>query len=357
MHWCRLCTVGCSERAAGWHRLRLQPRGYDGPALGGSLIHTRFPQTRDALPRVALCDPPTPVRELPGLTPGRELWVKDDSRSAPLWGGNKPRKLEWVLGDARARGCRTILTFGGLGTNHGLATALYAREAGMRCVLALVDQPVDEHVEAQLERIRASGARVHLTRTTARTVLAAPYLMARYARPYRLPPGGSSPVGALGFVEAALELAAQVEAGELPEPRGIVLALGTGGSAAGLVAGLRLAGLRTRVHAVLVNDKLRLTEPGLLRLARRTLRLLERRGADVASARPEPGDVEVVRGFMGAGYGHATPEAGEAMRRGAAAGLDMEPVYTGKALAAVLAGAIPGDGPLLYWHTQSACPP
>ncbi len=317
------------------------------------MLHERFPATRETLPRVELCRLPTPVRRLTGLETGHELWVKDDSRSAPLWGGNKPRKLEWILADARAQGRRTILTFGGLGTNHGLATALYARELGMRTVLALVDQPRDEHVEAQLVRIRASGARVHRTRTSPRTVLALPYLMARYRRPYLLPVGGSSPVGAVGFVEAALELGAQVEAGELPEPERIVLALGSGGSVAGLMVGLGLAGLRTRVHAVLVNDKLRLDKPRLTRLAQRTRRLLRRRGAELPAA--PLAELDVVRDFMGAGYGHPIPQAGDAIRRAReAADLTLESVYTGKTMAAVLAGAIRGDGPLLYWHTHSA---
>ena len=315
------------------------------------MIHERFPETRAALPRVELCDLPTPVRRLERL--GVEnLWVKDDSRSAPLWGGNKPRKLEWVLGDARAKGRRTILTFGGLATNHGLATALYAREHGMRCVLALVDQPRDAHVEAQLERIRASGAHVHLTHTKARTVLALPYLLARYRRPYLLPAGGSSPVGALGFVEAALELGEQVRAGDLPEPESIVLALGSGGSAAGLVAGLPLAGLRTRVRAVLVNDRLKLSEAVIRRLAERTRKRLTAAGAHLDAPLAE---VEVVEGFLGTGYGHATPEGDAAIRRAAdAEGLALEPVYTGKALAAILAGAVPADGPVLYWHTHNA---
>lgn len=309
-----------------------------------SAIHARFPATRDTLPRVELCDLPTPVRRLEGLGVD-DLWVKDDSRSAPLWGGNKPRKLEWVLGDARARGRDMILTFGGLATNHGLATALYAREHGMRCVLALVDQPRDAHVEAQLERIRASGAEVHLTRTKARTLLALPRLLARH-RPYVLPAGGSSPVGALGFVEAALELGEQVRAGELPEPAEIWLALGTGGSAAGLAAGLPLAGLpSTRVKAVLVNDKLRLSEKTLARLARRTLRGLGRVDAPLAP-------IDVVRGFMGAGYGHHTPEGDAAIERARGEGMDLEPVYTGKALAALLA-APPAAGPAVYWNTES----
>ncbi len=302
-------------------------------------LHERAPD----LPHVELCALPTPVRSLEGLAPG--LWLKDDSESAPLWGGNKPRKLEWLLGDARRRGRSTLLTFGGLATNHGLATALYAREHGMRCVLALVDQPVDEHVERQLERIRDSGAHVYVTRTKARTVALLPWLALRHGRAYLVPPGGSSPVGALGFVEAALELAAQVRAGQLPEPATVWCALGSGGTAAGLALGLRLAGLRTKVCAVHVNDGLKLDERTILRLARRTP-LGER---DVNA-------VEVVHGWLGEGYGHATAEAGRAIERAREAeGLALDPVYTGKTMAALLDRADRGvlGGPALYWHTYA----
>lgn len=297
----------------------------------------------DELPRVPLCDLPTPVREVPALG----AWVKDDSHSAPLWGGNKPRKLEFILADAEKRGKRSILTFGGIGTNHGLATALYARERGMKCVLGLVEQPRDAHVEAQLERIRASGARLYFAGSVPGMALRFPWIYARGGAPYVLPSGGSSPVGALGFISASLELAEQVRAGELPAPRAIVMALGSGGTAAGLAAGLPLAGLGdTRVVAVLVNDKLKLTEASVTKLARKSLKLL---GAPDAPLAP----LEVVTGFMGPGYGHATPEAGAAIDEAAAAGLALDPVYTGKAMAALRAGSA-GGGPVLFWNTQSA---
>lgn len=325
-------------------------------------LHTRFPALATRLPHLELCARPTPVRPLAALSAraGAELWVKDDGESAPLWGGNKPRKLEWVLADALRRRRRTVLTFGGLATNHGLATARYARAHGLRTALALVDQPYDEHVEAQLARLRADADAVHLTGTSRRTKLALPWLVARHAQawpprlPYLLPPGGSSPMGAVGFVEAALELAAQVEAGELPEPAEVVLALGSGGSAAGLLAGLGLTPLRTRVVAVLVNDQMRLTEATVERLARRALRLLRSRGADVDPRRLGAGGVGVVTGFMGEGYGHRTEEAEAAIAAAREDGLALDPVYTGKAMAALLERAAAARGPLLYWHTHSA---
>ena len=292
-------------------------------------------------PRVRFCDLPTPVRPLHGLD--ERLWMKDDSHTAPLWGGNKPRKLEFVIGDAQARGKRTILTFGALGTNHGLATALYAREYGLECVLCLVDQPVDDHVRAQLARLEASGATIYRTGTFRRTALRLPWILARHRLPYVLPAGGSSPVGALGFVAAAQELAQQVRDGELPEPAEVWSALGSGGTTAGLLVGLRLEGLRTQVKAVHVNDQLKLTERTILRLAQKTATRIGDTG--------ELDGVEVVHGYLGGGYGHRTPEAERAMERARQAeGLTLDPVYTGKTMAAVLDRA---EAPALYWHTYN----
>lgn len=116
--------------------------------MSAPLLHARFPPLAGSLPFLRLGTGPTPVRE---LEPG--LWVKDEGAYGDGgWGGNKVRKLEWILPDARRRGRRTVLTFGALGTNHGLATALYAPRAGMHAAVAVVDQPLDDHVRANLAR-------------------------------------------------------------------------------------------------------------------------------------------------------------------------------------------------------------
>jgi D-cysteine desulfhydrase len=224
----------------------------------------------------------------------------------------------------------------------------------------LVDQPVDGHVRAQLQRLKRSGATIHLTHTKARTIATLPLLVARHfgrgRPPYVLPVGGSSPLGAIGYVEAALELAAQVSDGLLPEPSHVVVALGSGGTAAGLALGLRIAGLETRVVGVVVNDKLRLDAPTIVRLARRSERLLHRRGASLPATRLDPGEVTTVRDWLGPGYGHPTPEAGRAMDLAAEREqLMLDPVYTAKTMAALLemngAGRF-GEGPVLYVHTD-----
>lgn len=328
------------------------------------LLHDRFPTLRATLPHVALGEGPTPVRRLSAIA-GAEVWCKEDGRYGGPYGGNKVRKLEWVLADAWGRGSRTILTIGGLATNHGLATAIYARRLGLKTALVLVDQPLDEHVRAQLARLRASGATLHLTRSAPRTVAALPWLLARHADwrarrlPYFLPVGGSSPLGILGYVEAGLELGEQVAAGALPEPAHVVVPVGSGGTVAGLALGLRLAGLRSRVVGVVVNDRMRLDAGRTAKLAGRAAELLRRRGARLpVAADVHPDDVLLVREWLGAGYGHATAEgaAAAALLRDAD-GLELDPVYAAKAMAGLIGLVDRGEltgGPLLFLATGDA---
>ncbi|KUJ49665.1 1-aminocyclopropane-1-carboxylate deaminase [Streptomyces albus subsp. albus] len=324
------------------------------------LLHRRWPTLAESLPHLPLGDGPTPVRPLTGLGLRYPVWLKDDSSyGTGGWGGNKVRKLEWLLPEARRR-ARTILTVGGLGTNWGLAAALYAREYGLDVALGLIDHPVDDHVQAQLDRLRASGATLHFLHTRTRLVLAAPWLFARHthglALPHYLPAGGSSPLGALGSVECALELANQVADGLLPEPAWIVTPVGSGGTAAGLALGFRLAGLRTRVLGVIVNDTLRLDSATLARLAARSLALLRSRGADLpAVAAPSPREIVTEYRWLGPGYAHPTPRGRAALDRAASEeGLELENTYTAKALAALLdldAADRFGPGPVVFLNT------
>lgn len=326
-------------------------------------LHQRFPALRDTLPHVPLGAGPTPLTALGSWASdgGAAVWLKDERGFGDGdWGGNKVRKLEWLIPEAARRGRRTILTFGGLGTNWGYAVTRYAAEHGIGTAIALVDQPVDDHVRAQLRRLHGSGATLHFTRTKNRTVACAPWLIARHSAGWRpplvLPAGGSSAVGALGYVETALELAEQVRDGVMPEPTHLVTAVGSGGTAAGLLLGLRIAGLRTRVVAVVVNDALRLDAAALVRLARRSERLLRRRGAVLPRLSLTTEDLDVTTGWLGAGYGHATPEATAAQRLASEHGdLPLDPVYTGKAAAALLAlnaaGRF-GAGPVVLLQTN-----
>lgn len=320
-----------------------------------------FPALARALPRHPFVQVPTPVEPLrvPGAAPG-SLFVKRDDRSCPLYGGNKPRKLEFVIGRALERGCRTLVTTGGLGTNHGLATTILGRAVGLRAVLVLVDQPATEGVRETLRLQCAFGAEQIAARNVPGAAVAVLRALARAAlrgeRPVLVPTGGSSPLGDVGFVSAAFELAEQVRAGALPEPVSVVLPIGSGGSMAGLVLGLRLAGLSTRVEGVLVTDILPPSPARLARAARATLRLLCRADASVPRPRIVASDFHVVRRQLGPGYGAPTPAATRAVKRAADLGLRLETTYSGKALAEILArleSGSPDPGPTLFWDTYN----
>ena len=328
-------------------------------------LYARYPQLVTSLPRLPLHQGPTPVAELPQLG-GKAVWIKNDGLYGTVYGGNKPRKLEFILPDVRRTGATTIVTFGGLGTHHGLATALYAREQGFRTVLLLLDQPVDDVVRRELCWFQQAGAILHHTATPWRTKLLMIPILLRYTDwrrrklPYLLPPGGSTPLSSVGYVNAALELADQVAAKELPEPKTVVVALGSSGTAAGLALGLRLAGLNSRLVAVRVSDVVRLTAEGVARLANDTARLMRRRGADLPSTKIEASAITVLSDWLGPGYGHPTPEGERArMLLQEKHGLALDLTYTAKTMAALLALLEDGrlEGPTLYWHTYNALRP
>src|SRR5215468_8733026 len=333
-------------------------------------VATRAPLARrlphpERVPRVSLTTLPTPVAPLErlarasGIAP---LWIKRDDVTGPIYGGNKPRKLELLLGAAVARGRRRVLTFGAIGTHHGLATTVCARAAGLDTTLVLVPQPVTPHVQHCLRLLHACGAELHLASGVADVVRQALGILARgWLRsdpPEIIPTGGSSVPGALGYVNAGLELAEQVRGGLLPEPAAIFVPVGSGGTVAGLMAGLRVGGLSSRIVGVLVTDIMPPTPGRLLWLARGSLARLDRRARHVTLSAD---DLAIERRFIGAGYGAVTPE-GEAAARMAAQheGVALEHTYTAKCLAALLhhaaSPALHGR-PLLFWNTFSSVEP
>ncbi|HSY21726.1 MAG TPA: pyridoxal-phosphate dependent enzyme [Polyangiaceae bacterium] len=324
---------------------------------------------------LALGDFPTPVERLETLsTSGCDLWVKRDDLTHAVYGGNKVRKLERILARARARGTTRLVTVGAIGSHHVLATTYFGRRAGFDVEAVLVPQPRTEHAALVIRASLALGLRVFPVRSWAIAPFA---IVARIAHgAHFIPLGGSNVDGAMAYVDAARELAAQVRSGVLPEPDACVVALGSGGTAAGLAAGLAAAGLRTRVVAVAVSPPVaivRLLARGLAWASRRRAR--REAWAAGARARPPadslPMRMTIDARFLGAGYGHPTAEGEDATRVAAReAGLVLDPTYTAKTFAcalalvrsydagaAVVAGSSPTRRPcVLYWHTLASAP-
>jgi D-cysteine desulfhydrase len=325
-------------------------------------------------PALPLGEFPTPVERLETLsTPHCDLWVKRDDLTHGVYGGNKVRKLERILASAQARGATRLVTVGAIGSHHVLATTYFGRRAGFEVEAVLVPQPRTEHAALVIGASLALGLRAFPVRSWALAPFA---IAARVAHGARfIPLGGSSIDGAMAYVDAARELAAQVRSGLLPEPDACVVALGSGGTAAGLAAGLAEAGLRTRVVAVLVSPPV-----ALVRLLARGLAWASRRRArrEAPPADSLPMRMTIDARFLGAGYGHPTAEGEEASRVAAReAKLVLDPTYTAKAFACALAlvrsydtGAAiavdssasqaPSPPPrrpcVLYWHTLASGP-
>jgi 1-aminocyclopropane-1-carboxylate deaminase/D-cysteine desulfhydrase-like pyridoxal-dependent ACC family enzyme len=290
---------------------------------------------------------PTPVtRLIDGLGAGRDLWVKRDDLTDARYGGNKVRKLERILTLAVSRGVKRIVTVGGAGSHHVLATTLYGADLGIEVEGVLVGQPRTDHVS---ENLRAIVARARVFPATS-VAHAATLVLDRIAcGAYYVPVGGSTVEGALAYADAASELLGQVTRGELPEPRTVVVTLGSGGTAGGLAAGF--AREESDVTVVGVN----VSVPPF-RVARRARRLAR---ACVAAMSPPVSAarlrLEPVFDYLGDGYGHVTEAALHAEGVGARLGLTLDTTYTAKAFAAVL-DLPPERDPIVYWHTLPAGP-
>ncbi len=327
----------------------------------------RFPRLAKRTPIVPLSAGPSPVARLGRLSDSLglpDVWLKNDGLYGTIYGGNKPRKLEFVLADALRRKSKTVLTTGALGTNHGLATALYGAQVGLHVGLLLTYEEPGPDTGRQLLRMAAAGADIYYTRNHAFTAAAAPYFIARYwlrdrRRPYILGPGGSSSMGALGFVNAGFELAEQVAAGELPAPRSIVIPVGTGATVAGLLAGLRLAGLGSEVIGVAVTRAPTAWPVAVKRLARNVTKLLAKRAGDRDLARVSLSGLRISSDWLGPGYARPSKLSARALAVAAdLEDLELDPVYTAKTMSAVIGLAQEGgiEGPILYWHTHNAIP-
>lgn len=329
-------------------------------------LFTHYACAAERLPHVALGALPTPVERLEGFGTAvgvPQLYVKRDDLSGEVYGGNKVRKLEFLLADAARRGARTVLTFGFAGSNHALATAIYARQVGLKSVSLLIPQRPAEYVRRNLLMGFAAGAELHHYPHPLMLGWGAAIERQRQRRregiaPYIIAPGGTSPLGNVGYVNAAFELKDQVEAGLLPAPDVIYVASGTMGTVAGLLLGLRAVGLNARVVAVRVVDEKFTSAGRLVRLFAQTARLLREADDKFPDLMLTEAEVDLRHGFYGTGYAHFTAEGEAAVRLMAETeGLKLEGTYTGKALAALVHDAQQRalrNKVALFWNTYNS---
>ncbi len=346
-------------------------------------LFRHLPALAGVIPWARLGDWPTPIEAAPeldsalGAAPGRDpIYIKREDRSSAVYGGNKVRTLEPMMGYALAQRARTLWATGAYGSNHVVATALHSARVGLRAGALLFPQPPSRAARANVGALLATRVPVRALPTVVALPAAMWWLRRRESDALVMAPGAAGPRGALGALSAALELAEQVAHGVCPAPSRIVLAVGSTCTTAGLLAGLHLAAqlgvgfgaaipqvIAVRVTPWPITSRLRIA-----RLSYRAGRLVTEQAARSGDRRaprlrPPPftallDGLTVVGDYLGSGYGHPTAAGAYAAALFAdAAGLALDQVYSGKSAAKLCALVRAGaPGPSLFWATKSSAP-
>jgi D-cysteine desulfhydrase family pyridoxal phosphate-dependent enzyme len=311
------------------------------------------------LPRIKFAHLPTPVEAMPKLSAelgGPRLYVKRDDQTGLALGGNKTRKLEFLLAEAQADGANTIITAGAVQSNHCRQTAAAAARFGYRCNLVLYGEK-EPTPSGNLLLDNLFGANIIWTTRNERDEVLKQTFEASWQageRPYLVPYGGSSPTGAAAYAFALLELLDQSSLSPIGgAPDWIVFPTSSGGTHAGLVLGARLVNYTGKILGVSVDEPATVIQNRVAELAGQTAEAL----AETHSFSPE--EILVDDGFLGGGYGvmgEPEREAISLFARGE--GLLLDPVYTGRAAAGLIdlvrRGYFASDQNVLFWHTGGA---
>lgn len=323
-----------------------------------ALFH-HYPQLANVIPVTAFADLPTPVERF-AKTPHdfsapENLWIKRDDLTNKQYGGNKVRKLEFIIADAHKKNKHRIVTMGATGTNHGVATATFCQANQLGSKVYLFEQPVTDTVINNLKAMVRYGAELHYHGSILKTALAYYASNVLSPRSYHLPAGGSNIMGCIGFVNAALELKQQIDRCELPEPDIIICPVGSSGTLAGLTLGCQLVGLKTQVLGIRVAPShlgpipICTTETAQ-KLMQQTYRFL--RQADNNIPVLTLNNIYLSDDYYGDGYGVASDAGDIAKTTFKTVGIELESTYTAKAAAAALELCrTKPKQQILYWHT------
>ena len=312
----------------------------------------------DHLPRTPIAHLPTPLEALPRLSErlgGPEIWIKRDDQTGLAGGGNKTRKLEYLVAAAQQAGARTLVTGGAPQSNHCRQTAAAAARAGLRAVLVLGGHAPNA-ATGNILLDRLLGAEIVWTGDAARDdVLAATVEREKSAghQPYLIPYGGSNPIGASGYVAAVEELAGQLEPAGVSGFDHMVFASSSGGTHAGLALGARALDFQTSVLAISGDEPHAVLTERVARLATQTAELLNLEYSFAA------GDIRANADYRGEGYSIMGAPEMEAIRLfSECEGVLLDPVYTGRAAAGMIGlireGAFGSGERIVFWHTGGA---
>ncbi|NPD89656.1 MAG: pyridoxal-phosphate dependent enzyme [Asgard group archaeon] len=315
-----------------------------------------------SIPWISVLNPPTPVHKMEELTrilDIGEIWVKRDDLTHETYGGNKLRKYEFVFADILKKNKKRILTQGSIGTNHGLATTIHAKRFGLKTHLFLLEQEPSPNVLENLLCHHHFGAKLSLLKNNFHRKLAVKVNLFFDRKAYSVVIGASSPLGTLGFVNAAFELKEQIDKKLMPEPDKIFITVGSLATCAGLVLGLELAQLKSQVIGIGVTDPSWSSKEATLDLATKALEIMRSKDLSIPDVSKKLSKRLIVdHAYFGGLYGKSTEEALEAIELAKEDGLKLEYVYTGKTLSGLIdysrKSKISKNEVVLYWNTKSS---
>lgn len=313
-----------------------------------------YPALAEVLAPVALATLPTPVEAIPAL--GAQAWIKRDDITHPVYGGNKLRKLEFVLPDIRRRKAREVITLGATGSNAGIAASMICAQEGLPCTIISFPQEDSHVVRNNQAWMQHFHARIETHSSLWKAVLR------YYLHPARLRPGSyflfagcSNPVSTFGYLNAAFELREQIHRGLCPEPDEIIVPVSSASTLAGLNLGVALAGLDTKVIGIRVAaarlGPFAACTPAVVEKFQNEALQLIRRHYPILPIAKGPAVLMDAR-YFGAGYGRGTEKSARAIAEVAkATGLTLESTYSGKAAAAFLDRLADNHNSVLFWNT------
>lgn len=323
-------------------------------------IFEYFPELESKVPCFSFADLPSPIEALAldnrSNTKIRNLWIKRDDLSHSEYGGNKVRKLEFILPKASSQNKRTILSFGAIGSNHGVATALFANKFKIRTKMLLFKQEITPVVLNNLRLMKSLGVEIEYRESILNTAVHF-YLQSALSRKktYSLFAGGSNIEGCIGFINAALELKQQIAKQCCPEPDFLYCPVGSSATVAGLTLGCALADLKTQVIGVRVAPSHLGPIPSCTPNTVKALMLKTYKHLQLFSRAIHLNKLPTINlndQYYGDGYGMSTKAGDQAIRTFADKNIQLESTYTAKAAAACLHHASKKqDKRFLYWHT------
>jgi len=274
-----------------------------------------------------------------------EIYIKRDDKDHKIYGGNKLRKFEFIFGEALKKKKKGIITLGGIGTNHGAACAIIAKELDLKCELFLSLQPISWHVQRSLLLYHYFGAKLHFTKLFEFGVIKSLFFRMFHPKYYLMSVGGSpllrfgTHLGTIGFVNAIFELKNQIDA-----------------------AGCKLLGLKTKVYPVNVSRDIVVNPKKLIRIANKSIKFLRKRDKSIPDVQVTKGDFNMIKGYLGSSYGVKTVKGQKAVDlvydlEGKKLDFKLETTYTGKTMAAMLEFLEKEENKskkILFWNTYNS---